>query len=198
MLILLTPEQSSSAEKEQLIQLFRDGLPLLHVRKPGMSREKLTNWLSQFKECHLNRMVLHQHHDLTEVFALRGIHLKESFRRKQQDCSDLIKRKQSKGFTISSSFHDLATLEKEGPLFNYSFLSPVFSSISKSAYKGQSLHVSALPQQVIALGGIKADRIQQAKKMGYAGVAVLGAIWLAEDKRKAFEEIHKAYRNVYD
>ena len=79
MLILLTSEENNVAEKEQLIHFFDNGLPLLHVRKPGMIEEGLKCWLSQFEEKYLRKMVLHQHHHLAEVLPVKGIHLKESF-----------------------------------------------------------------------------------------------------------------------
>ena len=197
MLILLTPEESNNAEKEQLIQFFEDGLSLLHVRKPGMSLEKLKDWLESFEEEHLNNMILHQHHKLATVFPLKGIHLKETFRKTQKDLLEYIKYNSSEGTTVSSSFHDPVTLEKELRLFDYAFLSPVFSSLSKNGYEGRAFEVKHLPQKAIALGGIRAERIAEAKELGYAGIAILGAVWTAKNKQKAFNKIYNTYRNVY-
>jgi thiamine-phosphate pyrophosphorylase len=75
--------------------------------------------------------------------------------------------------------------------------SPVFTAVSKKVYEGRAFNVENLPHKVIALGGIEVDKIAKAKALGYAGVAVLGAVWLAENKQKAFTEIYNEYRNVY-
>ena len=197
MLILITSEENQSDEKEQLIHFFENGLLLLHVRKPGMAEEELKLWLSSFEVKHLRKMVIHQHHHLAEVLPVKGIHLKEDFRSKKEGLAEYIERFQSIGFTVSSSFHDLEKVKSEASAFDYVFLSPVFTSVSKRGYKGQIFNVANISYDVIALGGIKADKISKTKEMGYAGVAVLGAVWLAENKQKAFTEIYKEYRNVY-
>lgn len=197
MLILFTSEENKSAEKEQLIHFSENGLFLLHVRKPGMTEEELKWWLSQFEEKYLQKMVLHQHHHLAEVFPVKGIHLKESLRSSLKDFAQYIARFQSGGFTVSSSFHDPEKVKSEASAFDYVFLSPVFTSVSKSRYEGQAFNVETIPVKVIALGGIEVDKILKAKALGYAGVAVLGAVWFAENRNKAFTEIYKKYKDVY-
>lgn len=197
MLILVTSEESNSAEKEQLIHFFENGLPLLHVRKTAMTEDQLKAWLSQFEEKQLQKMVLHQHHHLAEKFPVKGIHLKESFRKELRDTAQYAKRFRSNGLIISSSFHDLEAVKKEGYGFDYLFLSPVFSSVSKKGYEGQAFNVESLPHKIVALGGIESDKIPKTKDLGYAGVAVLGAVWLAENKKQAFTEISNKYSNVY-
>jgi thiamine-phosphate pyrophosphorylase len=195
--ILITSEQDNSAEKERLLHFFKNGLQLLHVRKPEMKEKELKAWLSQFETEHLRKMVLHQHHHLADGFPLRGIHLKESFRRDLKDLSGFINRSRTKGFTVSTSFHDLEAVTKGASLFDYVFLGPVFSSISKKAYEGKGLNVGDLSQNIIALGGIESTNISRAKELGYAGVAVLGAVWLAENPLEAFVQIYNEYQHVY-
>ncbi len=197
MLVLITSEENLRDEKEQIIHFFENGLPFLHVRKPGMAEEELKSWLSQFEEKYHQRMVLHQHHRLAEIFPLKGIHLKESFRCKQEDLAEYVQQYKMNGLTVSSSFHDRENLKNETSHFDYVFLSPVFNSVSKKRYEGRTFNVEKLPQKVIALGGIEAGRISKTKEMGYAGVAVLGAVWLAENRNKDFTEIYNEHRNVY-
>ncbi|WP_029034756.1 thiamine phosphate synthase [Salinimicrobium terrae] len=197
MLILFTSEESQGDEKEQLIHFFENGLPLLHVRKPRMTEEELKLWLSRFEEKYLQRMILHQHHHLAEIFPVKGIHLKESCRSKKKDLAEYIQQYKSDGFTVSSSFHDLEQLKNEASAFDHVFLSPVFNSVSKTGHKGRAFNVENVQHKVIALGGIETDNITKAKELGYAGVAVLGAVWLDENRDKVFTEIYKEYRNVY-
>ncbi|TVZ26352.1 thiamine-phosphate pyrophosphorylase [Gillisia sp. Hel_I_86] len=198
MLILLTSEKSNNVEKEQLIQFFENGLQLLHVRKPEIKEKELKAWLAQFEAEQQKKMVLHQHHHLAEAFLLKGVHLKESFRRNLKDVPEYIKQFNIKGCTVSASFHDPKEVSTETSLFDYVFLSPLFSSISKSGYKGRGYNVEALQQKIVALGGIEAENISKAKELGYAGVAVLGAVWLKKNKPKAFVEIYNEYQNVYN
>lgn len=197
MFILLTSEESNTAERGQLIYFFGNGLHLLHVRKPGMEEKEFKSWLSQFEEEHLKKMVLHQHHSLAEAFPVKGIHLKENFRRNCEDLSGYLSRFRGKGLSISSSFHSLDEVKLNTSLFDYVFLSPVFSSISKESYRGKAFDVKALSQKIVALGGIDEETIPEAKKLGYAGVVVLGAVWLAEDKQKRFSEIYDEYRRIF-
>lgn len=195
--ILITSEEDNIAESAQLTHFFKNGLQLLHVRKPMIREHELKVWLSQFETEHLRKMVLHQHHHLADDFPLRGVHLKESFRGQLKDLSCYIKRCRRNGLTVSTSFHDLETVTKGTSLFDYVFLGPVFSSISKISYEGQGFNVGGLPHNIIALGGIKANNISRAKELGYAGVAVLGAVWLAKDSSVAFTEIYNEYQHVY-
>lgn len=197
MFILITSEQSNSTEIEQLIHFFENGLRLLHVRKPGIKEEEMKAWLSQFEAEHLHKMILHQHHHLTEDFFMNGIHLKERFRRSLKNLAEYVNQFREKGYTVSTSFHDPEEVAKESSLFDYVFLSPVFSSISKINYKGRIFNVEALPQKIVALGGIETVNIARAKEFGYAGVAVLGAVWLAENKQQAFAELINKYQYVY-
>lgn len=197
MFVLLTSEESEPAEKKQLIHFFENGLQLLHVRKPGITEEELNDWLFQFEKKQLKKMVLHQHYSLAEAFAVKGIHLKEDFRRKQKDLPQFVSDFRKKGFSVSSSFHDLEAIEAETTAFDYVFLSPVFSSVSKKGYSGKFFKIENWSQKIIALGGIETATIPKAKELGYDGVAVLGAVWTAKNKKEQFAEIFKAYKNAY-
>ena len=72
------------------------------------------------------------------------------------------------------------------PGYDYYFLSPIYDSISKEGYKSafskteltEFLH--AHPEiKVMALGGMTADKVDECREMGFAGVAFLGEIWNA-------------------
>ncbi len=84
-------------------------------------------------------------------------------------------------------------------VFNYTFLGPVFDSISKSGYG------SALPDdffltktqkkiQVIALGGIDIANLDKVRKMNFDGAALLGTLWANPKKAlEKFVEIRTKY-----
>jgi thiamine-phosphate pyrophosphorylase len=86
------------------------------------------------------------------------------------------------GYILSTSVHDLQTLQQLPSLFSYAFFSPVFDSISKQGYKGVVedgflLGSAGMPVRVIALGGIDAGNIQRVINMNFDGAALLGTIW---------------------
>ena len=106
----------------------------------------------------------------------------------------------------SRSCHNLETLRASLGIYHAVFFGPVFDSISKRGYGPGSVaagersrnEVSAFLRDrtvaqrrttIVALGGIDAMTAPQALALGFDGVAVLGAVWLADDPVKAWREI---------
>lgn len=101
----------------------------------------------------------------------------------------------------STGFHTLADLDQDwGPGLSYCFLSPVFDSISKQGYAAGSFDQERLSSAlarparppVIALGGITPDRVPQVHAMGLDGVAVIGAVWQADNPLAACQALQRA------
>ncbi|SHI82901.1 thiamine-phosphate pyrophosphorylase [Mesonia phycicola] len=197
MLIVITSEEFVEDEINIIKRLLKEGLTTLHVRKPFFSSEEMKRWLFNFHAEEHQQMMLHQHHFLAEDFQLKGIHLKEEHRKsikgKEQDFLEKIK---SQGWVLSTSFHELQEVENQ-TLFDYAFLSPVFTSISKHNYEGKKFSVQQNKRPVIALGGIKTENIEKAYQLGYQGVAVLGCVWHQENVITSFKNIKKEYKRVY-
>lgn len=78
-------------------------------------------------------------------------------------------------------FHSLKELEAYKQKYEYAFLSPIFDSISKIDYKSkfdlQEVKAKIKGRNIIALGGVDESKIEICLNLGFAGVAVLGAIW---------------------
>jgi thiamine-phosphate pyrophosphorylase len=83
---------------------------------------------------------------------------------------------------------------------DYCFLSPVFDSISKSGYtsagflaaeKRQGLEraLKEAPLPVLALGGVGPGCLGELRAAGFAGAAVLGAVWGQEDVVGAYRRL---------
>ena len=96
-------------------------------------------------------------------------------------------------------FHSLEELENHKEKYEYAFLSPIFDSISKVGYKSK-FDLQELKRKsplllgegqggVIALGGIDESKIEICRQLGFAGVAVLGAIWQSENPSEKFLRI---------
>lgn len=197
MLIVLTSERSLKNEAEQINELFDAGLEILHVRKPTFSIQGYRALLDLIRVQYHNRIMIHQFPQLTNEYALRGIHLKEKARWDLEDALDVtIQIYKNKGFIVSSSFHSIEEIKASNADFEYVFLSPVFSSISKEGYEGKGFDVTQLSKKIIALGGIQIKTIKTAFDLGYQGVGILGAIWQSKTPIESFKEIQKVLNTI--
>lgn len=87
---------------------------------------------------------------------------------------------------------------------DYVFLSPIYSSISKPGHGGEGAAAtfpdadalaSALAGSrypVLALGGVTPDRFSELAELGFAGAALLGSIWAADDPLAAWDAARRA------
>jgi len=95
---------------------------------------------------------------------------------------------------LSSSFHTLSDLENAPKIYDYTFISPVFDSISRPHYKaGFSPEeiiemLSNARNKVFALGGICSQQIPEIVDMGFDGAGMLGAIWYSKNPIKELEK----------
>lgn len=198
MLVVITSEDFQKNEVSSIKQIIDSGLEFLHVRKPKASRKQMQMWLEEFNTVYRQKMMLHQHHDLAVDLDCLGVHFKEKDRKSEGTIfKEHLLKLQKSGSKISTGFHDLETLREQAALYDYCFLSPVFTSISKKGYTGKSFEVLDFDKQVIALGGITSETINLAKQKGFDGVAVLGAVWLEANPFNSFLKIKNAYEKSY-
>lgn len=174
-LILLTPPDFFVEEDKILGALFDEGLDLLHLRKPGTEPVYSERLLTLLPENYHKQIVVHDHFYLKEEFNLKGIHLNGRNPEPPQGY---------KGH-LSKSFHNIEELQLEKKNFNYSFLSPIFDSISKSNYTSafdmetldKASKMGIIDKNVMALGGITCENMHIARDLGFGGVVVLGDLW---------------------
>lgn len=195
-LILLTPPESHPDEIVLLHRFFEAGLPTLHVHKPDWNVGQLRDYFGQIDAKWHNRIVLHAYpHNLDAAsplnelnFALKGIHQPERVRQEAMPLPAKFK-------VVSTSFHyikDLLTCEGE---YEYLFISPIFNSISKAGYQAAfdlddlKNALAKSQHQVIALGGIDKDKIEQVRELGFAGIGVLGGVWKADKPVECLGEL---------
>ena len=173
--IVITSPDAMPGEVSFIERLFDQGMDLLHLRKPKADQATYAHLLEAIPEQWHSRIVLHDHFQLTERFALHGVHLN---RRNplppvawQGSCS--------------ASCHSLSEVTAQKSHRDYLFLSPIFNSISKVGYAAafleETLREAAIQgiidQQVIALGGITATHIPLLHQWHFGGAAFLGDIW---------------------
>ncbi|MBS1646267.1 MAG: thiamine phosphate synthase [Bacteroidetes bacterium] len=184
-IILITPELFLEHEIEILISLFQNGLQHLHVRKPQASKSELKAYLQQIPKKYHKKIVIHTQYALAEELGLKGIHLTEKTRKKAH-----------KQKIISASFHTISDILRSKKKYEYVFLGPVFDSLSSSKKHGsfgfQELDkLFQKRKNVMALGGIQASNMKQIKQIGFAGAAMIGAIWQHKQPLAAFLQVQR-------
>jgi len=189
-------------EKETNIinELFELGMDYHHIRSPFIEEDVQRKFIKRIKKKHRNKLVIHQHHSMCEIFEIKGVHLKETHRKllNEGDASFtkwLDHKKANPEFHLSASFHDLGDMMETKLPYDYAFIGPVFSSISKTNYSA-SWSMVALERAIgnatvpiVTIGGIRPEHIDQVKGWGADGVATLGYIWNSEDPVKSFLEL---------
>lgn len=194
MIVLISPEKNLPHELELLAQLFSAGLEYYHLRKPHFEEDAYRAYLEQIAPQFVDRVMLHNHHHLANVFSVKGIHLEEArWREKKSGLANFVATFQQKGNQVSSSYHEPEDLEQQSVVFDYYMLSPVFGAISKPGYEGRGFNVTKSSKKIVGMGGINAQTTPLALSLGFAGVGTLGGIWNAENPVKAFMAIQNAF-----
>lgn len=195
MIIVISNPTTIEDEPAIIKQLFDKGLEIFHIRKKEFSENEMRAFIKQIPEKYFSKIVLHSHYHLAKEYNLKGIHVPVDFQCEASNQS------------LSASFHALEEVEKFENKFDYGFLSPVFDSISKEGYKSKfdfsELKTFLMNRKVlnnrsgnailIALGGIDEDKIEKAKKIGFSGIALLGAIWQSENPLGKFKRIKEQW-----
>lgn len=174
-LIVIAKPNFFKEECHLVNQLFDAGLSIFHLRKPAEDEAAHRKFMDGILPEYHPRIALHHFHVLASDYNIHRIHHPESFRKERDNevwPADKI---------FSTSLHQLEELQQIYQ-YDYSFFGPVFNSLSKPGYQGVipvnfRLEKQPVKPKIIALGGIGLAEIDQAKKMNFDGVALLGSIW---------------------
>lgn len=192
MILVITPELIVLKETDTINQMFQEGLDLLHIRKPWITRNEMIELISQIDKNFYPQLVLHTHYDLGKEYDISRFHFREIDRKEETYKPFAIENR------ISTSVHDITTYNTLDKEWEYTFISPFFPSISKKGYgidstiKEEIKYRNNPDVKLIALGGIDQDNIHEVFETDADGVALLGAIWESEEPLKVF----KKCRNV--
>lgn len=167
-------------EAELINSLFREGLVCLHIRKPESDLADFRNLLSKINHDFIDRISIHQHHNLAREFGIKRLHFREKERKiKSKESFELLR---SEDLILSTSIHELSEMNNLSEHFSYTFFGPVFNSISKAGYKGVlpddfyiKPGIKKIP--IIGLGGIFNGNLKKVMEMNFDGAAILGALW---------------------
>ncbi len=177
MIWIITSPERIHEEAAYLNELAAAGPATLLLRKPGWNLEAYVRLLDQLRD-HSRAMVAGFPELLTR-YNVMGLHVSETARLSGGlNCLQGRKLEEGPAATrqpvYSTSIHSPQT--PAGP-WNYLMLGPVFDSISKAGHTGKGHLFPAVPPNSIAVGGVQAANVRQAKSMGFCGVALLGTIW---------------------
>ena len=184
-LIVISAPDTVTDEAQIINRLFGAGLQRFHLRKPGWDIGQCTNLIKKIDQAYHHAIVCHQHHSLAKVFEMHYLHYPEKDRIKRDHLHLNIHL--NEGYRLSTSIHHISEASSLKH-FEYTFLSPVFNSISKPGYQsmlpaGFCLDSNKSGPKVIALGGVDASNLTLLKKINPPGAAVLGVIW--QDPKQA-------------
>jgi len=190
MLLVITNPEPVPGETTLWEQLLAAGADALLLRRPGYTADACAQLLEQTTPACYPKIMVAGHWDLYRRFGLMGVHVNEQQRLHTSRQQLLQYRRQ--GCRTSTGMHSVAALPLALHEWDILLLSPVFDSISKPGYKGQLAPDQPLPPhkggaRVLALGGVHAGNAALAKKMGFDGLALLGAIW--QTPAKAVEQL---------
>ena len=178
-MILFTSPQPIEGEIELINHLFKLGLSTLHLRKPDFTLALMEAYIEGIEPQYRDRVMLHSHLELIERFPLKGVHFSE----RNKPLFDKYRNFNVAKSWSSHKINELASIPKE---VDYTFLSPIFSSISKSGYETEwdfELLSTTLKQRknqhtkVYALGGISLENAPRCKELGFDDFAILGSLW---------------------
>lgn len=126
---LITSSDKMKSEIPVIISLFKNGLPVLHVRKPKFSTRKMKEYLDSIPEEFHSRIIIHSHHSLVFKYKLKGIHFTRThLKKKYQSRFKMVwYRLRRPGLFITRSFHHLESMKNNHIKYSYVFLNPFFS-----------------------------------------------------------------------
>lgn len=181
-MIVISNPTATANEIKIIHALFEEGMELFHVRKPNFSETEIKDFVIAIGLEYGQKMVLHNHHHLAEDLGINRIHFRH------QNADGIIPEKN----IFSTSTHSINEFNSLANRYEYAFLSPVFSSISKENYAPKRDLFKEIKKrtnfntELVALGGISAANVKQTLEKGFDDVALLGTIWNSEKPIKNF------------
>ncbi|MEM9052785.1 MAG: thiamine phosphate synthase [Bacteroidota bacterium] len=189
-IVVVSSPKEQPNEIVEVIKMFELGLEHFHIRKPKMGRRQLTEYIKQFPERYREQLVIHSYHGLCFSLKLGGIHLSRKHRKrgKLYQFKLFLRRTFGRELVVTRTFHKLTDLTNDRRKYSYTFLSPVFDSITHSTLSGGFskrallIMIPQAKQPVFAMGGVSSNRLAAVADLGFEGAVLLGSIWNAKEK----------------
>jgi thiamine-phosphate pyrophosphorylase len=186
MIVVISPERNLPNETLWVNKLLEAGLDCFHIRKPNLDDMAVAKYIEQIEKKNYARIVIHDKPKVAQEYGINRFHYSERERNK-------VSLKSNEESILSTSVHSMETFNGLDSFWEYAFLSPIFSSISKRGY-GVDADVANLLKlrinrktKLIGLGGITPQNMHETLALGVDGVALLGAIWQSENPLHTFK-----------
>ena len=195
LLAVITKPEIFPGEADYLEGLLEAGLTKLHLRKPGAGEKEKRALLEQLAARWAGQLVWHGDRELALFYGIPQVHGSvglgggrgKSGGGMPVETADLAATESGGRLAVSTSVHSWEEMKALPAGLAYAFISPLFDSISKAGYGGNSAVLEPpggdFPCLPVGLGGIGADTIGEMMRRGWKGAAVLGWIW--EEPREA-------------
>ena len=195
--ILLVTDRHQARERSLpavVEEAVAGGIAAVHLRERDLSTSDLAILARDIQTCtrrHAARLIINDRIDVALALNLDGVHLRA-------DSLPVTTARRLLGphRLIGVSTHSLADVRRaneDGA--DYVVFGPVYHTPSKRAF-GPPLGLDALAAAceasripVLAIGGITRERIEEVRRRGAAGVAVIGAILTRADVAAAAREL---------
>lgn len=177
-LIAMTLPRFVEGEASRITSLLcEEGYWRVHIRKPGALPEQIASLIEAIPAELYPRLSLHDCFEVAQRFRLGGVHLNSRNPNPPAGWDGLVSR----------SLHSLDEIRHGG--YDYAFLSPIYSSISKPGYSGDFNFddvKAAVDERIFALGGVTPEKLVEIRSLGFGGAAMLGSVWKAVVDREHF------------
>lgn len=199
MLIVISSPVPLAREAQWINALFEAGLECFHLRKPDREQAEVQALIRGILPHYYDRIACHHHHALARDAEMKRLHFTELMRQKVSD-NDLAILK-AQGMVLSTSIHSHESYPTLSVQFEYTFIGPVFDSLSKKGYTALPgmLNLGSIQRHTvkrIALGGIDHGNCAAAVAAGFDGIALLGAVWQSPDPAVAFKTIQQVWHTT--
>lgn len=205
-LIVISSPNKSKSEIRHIIDFFDIGMDVFHVKKKGFSKSKMIDYIESIPMEYRNRIVLHSHFGLAKRFNLKGVHISSHTKKKRSLFASIkhfyirmVNRKQ----IVSKSYYSIQSMMEDKGKYEYVFLSPIFDRHDvydfSAAFSEKQLRRTLFKanKNVVALGGVNANRIELARRTGFTGVALHSTVWKEKaDRMGLIQEIRNELDRV--
>lgn len=175
--IVITSPDSIEYESGKIVTLLNNGVDYLHIRKPNWEKGRMENLIESIPEEYYSKLKLHDHYDLVVKYGLGGIQLNS---RNSIPVKEIGKVSFS-AHSVEEVENKISELRDMNIELEYSTLSPIFDSFSKTGYKSrfdiEDLKSKIKGKNVIALGGVEPELFNILKENEFYGAAMLGCVW---------------------
>jgi thiamine-phosphate pyrophosphorylase len=204
-LIIISNSNTLENEVQLITKLFEAGLETFHIRKHKLSTKKMKEFIAAIPSHFHNRIIIHSHHNLARKFQLKGIHLTKTHKKRKWQTWFILKliKLKNPNIILTTSYSTIGQIltKEQDYKYEYVFLSPIFDNFNSKFQGGFTEYSlkSALQKsnlKIVARGGIDIEIIENAKNIGFDGLAFYSSIWKKSNPLDEFNKIIEKFQEL--